>query len=69
MYSLNFSEQLHEAEMEQVLYGRKWQALKLMAVVLYDQHFLFQVSARRCTWLSIFQNVMVSLQGIALEPL
>lgn len=38
IYSLNFSEQLHEAEME-------------------------QISARRCTWLSIFQSVMVSLQG------
>lgn len=38
VYSLNFSEQLHEAEME-------------------------QISARRCTWLSIFQSVMVSLQG------
>ncbi|XP_073229991.1 mitogen-activated protein kinase kinase kinase kinase 5-like isoform X2 [Porites lutea] len=38
IYSLNFSEQLHEAEME-------------------------QISARRCTWLSIFQSHMVSLQG------
>ncbi|KAL9959145.1 hypothetical protein ACROYT_G036235 [Oculina patagonica] len=38
VYSLNFSEQLHEAEME-------------------------QVCAKRCTWLSVFQNVMVSLQG------
>lgn len=38
VYSLNFSEQLHEAEME-------------------------QICAKRCTWLSVFQNVMVSLQG------
>lgn len=38
IYSLNFSEQLHEAEME-------------------------QISARRCTWLSVFQSHMVSLQG------
>jgi len=38
VYSLNFSEKLHEAEME-------------------------QICGKRCTWLSVFQNVMVSLQG------
>lgn len=24
---------------------------------------LFQICGKRCTWLSVFQNVMVSLQG------
>ena len=67
VYSLNFSEQLHEAEMEQVLCESKLLFKVLNFYGLCKFLSFFQISARRCTWLSIFQSVMVSLQGISLR--